>query len=75
MAVDVLACQFSATEWLVLLTPVPDTAMAGSVLALLTTVTVPLSVPVVFGANTMFMIALCPGAMLAPLMPLVTLYA
>jgi len=76
MPVDVLACQFSATEWLVLLTPVPDTAMAGAVLvALLTTVTVPLSVPVVFGANTMFMIAFCPGARVAPLMPLVTLYA
>jgi len=76
MPVDVLACQFSATEWLVLLTPVPDNVMAGAVLvALLTTVTVPLSVPVVFGANTMFMIALCPGARVAPLMPLATLYA
>ena len=59
-----------------LLTPVPDTAMAGAPLvALLTTVTVPLRVPVVFGANTRFMIALCPGANVAPLMPLVTLYA
>jgi hypothetical protein len=60
----------------VLLTPVPDTAIAGAALvALLTTVTVPLSVPVVFGANTMLMIALCPGLRVAPLMPLVTLYA
>lgn len=73
---DVLADQFSATEWLVLLIPVPDTAIAGAVLvALLTTVTVALSVPVVFGANTMLMMALCPGASVAPLMPLVTLYA
>lgn len=69
-----LACQFSATEWVVLLTPVPDTAIAGAVLvALLTTVTVPFIVPVVFGANTMFMTVLCPGTRVAPLMPLVTL--
>jgi len=74
MRVVVLACQFIVTEWLVLLMPVPDTAIAGAALvALLTTVTVPFSVPVVFGANTMFMIALCPGASVAPLMPPVTL--
>jgi len=74
MPVDALACQLSLTEWLVLLTPVPDTAIAGAALvALLTTVTVPFSVPVVFGANTMFMIVLCPGASVAPLMPPVTL--
>lgn len=41
--------------------------------ALLTTVTVELKVPVLFGAKTMFMIADCPAASVAPLMPLVTL--
>jgi hypothetical protein len=66
----------SATEWLVLLMPVPLTATDGAVLvALLTTVTVPLSVPVVFGANTICIVAVCPAASVAPLIPLVTLYA
>jgi hypothetical protein len=60
----------------VLLTPVPATAIAGAALvALLTTVTVELNVPVLFGAKTMCMIADCPAANVAPLMPLVTLYA
>ena len=68
-----LPIQLSATEWLVLLTPVPETAMAGAVfVALLTTVTFPLCVPVVFGAKTMFIVADCPAASVAPLMPLVT---
>lgn len=69
-----LAAQLSATECPVLLTPVPETAIPGAVLvALLTTVTLPVSVPVVFGANTMFIVADCPAASVTPLMPLVTL--
>jgi len=59
-----------------LLIPDPLTATAGAVLvALLTTVTVPLNVPVLFGAKTMCIVADCPAASVAPLMPLVTLYA
>jgi hypothetical protein len=58
----------------VLLMPVPLTATLGAVLvALLITVTLPLKLPVDFGANTMFMVAVCPAASVAPLMPLVTL--
>ena len=71
-----LADQFSATEWPVLLTPVPLTAIAGAApVELLTTVTVALKAPVPFGANTMLIVADCPAAKVAPLMPLVTLYA
>jgi len=70
----VLAVQPSATEWLVPLMPVPLTVTTGAVLvAVLTTVTAPLNVPVLFGAKTMFMVALWPAASVAPLMPLVTL--
>ena len=69
-----LAVQPSVTEWLVLLMPVPFTATAGAVVvALLMTVTVPVNVPMLFGANTIFMVAVCPAASVAPLMPLVTL--
>lgn len=57
-----------------LLTPLPETAIVGAVLAaVLTTVTVELKVPVLFGAKTMFRIAVCPAAKVAPLMPPVTL--
>jgi len=70
----VLADQLSATECIVLLIPEPLTATAGAVfVALLTTVTVPLNVPVLFGANTMCIVAVWPAASVAPLMPLVTL--
>src|SRR5262245_12717922 len=56
--------------------PAPETAIAGAAfVALLTTVTVELKDPVAFGANTMCMVVLCPAAKLAPLTPLVTLYA
>jgi hypothetical protein len=73
---EVLADQLSATEWLALPTPEPVTDTAGAVfVALLTTVIVELNVPALFGANTIFMMALCPAANVAPLMPLVTLYA
>jgi len=72
--VEVLGDQLSATECAVLLMPVPVTAITGAVFAaLLTTVTVPLNVPMVFGANAMFMIADCPAATVAPLIPPVTL--
>jgi hypothetical protein len=60
----------------VLLIPVPVTDTAGAVfVALLTTVTVELKVPVLFGAKTICMVVLCPAAKVAPLTPLVTLYA
>ena len=55
--------------------PVPLTETeSAELVALLTTVTVPLSVPVVFGANTICIVAVCPAASVAPLIPLVTLY-
>ena len=72
--VDVLGDQLSATECAVLLMPVPVTAITGAALAaLLTTVTVPLNAPVVLGANAMFIIADCPAASVAPVIPPVTL--
>jgi hypothetical protein len=71
---DVLAVQLSATEWLVLLMPVPLTATDGGVfVALLTTFTVPVKVPVALGANTTCIVADCPAAKVTPLIPLVTL--
>jgi hypothetical protein len=58
----------------VLLTPVPDTATEfGELVALLTTVTVPLALPVTLGANTTFRFAVCPAESVVPLIPLVTL--
>jgi hypothetical protein len=66
----VLGDQLSATECAVLLMPVPLTATFGAVLvALLTTVTVPLKAPVDFGAKTMFSVARCPAARVAPVRP------
>jgi hypothetical protein len=58
----------------VLLTPVPDTATEfGELEALLTTVTVPLALPVTLGANTTFRFAVCPAESVVPLIPPVTL--
>jgi hypothetical protein len=60
----------------VLLIPVPDTATEfGELLALLTSVTVPPALPVTLGANTTFKFAVCPGEIVVPLIPLVTLNA
>ncbi len=57
-----------------LLTPVPDTATEfGELVALLTSVTVPLALPVTLGANTTFRFAVCPAEIVVPLIPLVTL--
>ena len=57
-----------------LLTPVPDTATEfGEFVALLISVTVPLTLPVVLGANTTLRFAVCPAEIVVPLMPLVTL--
>jgi len=58
----------------VLLTPVPVTASEfGEFVALLTRDTVPLTLPVAFGANTTFNSAVCPAANVVPATPLVTL--
>ncbi len=57
-----------------LLTPVPVTASElGEFVALLTRDTVPLTLPVAFGANTTFSSAVCPAASVVPATPLVTL--
>jgi hypothetical protein len=69
-----LAAQFNATECAVLLTAVPDTASEfGEFVALLTRDTVPLTLPVTLGANTTFNSAVCPAAIVVPVIPLVTL--
>ena len=65
-----LAAQFKLTECAVLLTPAPLTAIAlGVLLALLTILTVPLTLPVALGANTTFNSAVCPAAIVAPAKP------
>jgi hypothetical protein len=57
-----------------LLTPVPVTATEfGELVALLTSVTTPLTLPATLGANTTFNSAVCPAAIVLPLTPLVTL--
>ncbi len=57
-----------------LLTPVPVTATEfGEFVALLTSETAPLTLPVAFGANTTFISAVCPAASVVPATPLVTL--
>ncbi len=57
-----------------LLTPVPDTASElGEFVALLSSDTVPLTLPVAFGANTTFNSAVCPAAIVLPVIPVVTL--
>jgi hypothetical protein len=45
----------------------------GELLALLVMVTPPLTLPVVFGANTTLNSAVCPAAMVVPATPLATL--
>ena len=57
-----------------LLTPVPVTATEfGEFVALLTSVTTPLMLPVTLGANTKLNSAVCPASIVLPLTPLVTL--
>jgi len=69
-----LAPQLNATECAVLLTPVPATlTLLGEFVALLEMLTVPLTLPVAFGANTTFNSAVCPAAMVAPANPLLVL--
>ena len=69
-----LAFQLNETECEVLLTPVPLTAMPfGELVALLTTLTVPLTLPVTLGANATFNSAVCPAATVVPVIPLPTL--
>jgi len=58
----------------VLLTPVPVTeTLLGEFVALLAIVTDPLTPPVLFGAKTTPISAVCPGAIVVPLTPLFTL--
>jgi hypothetical protein len=57
-----------------LLTPVPATASElGEFVALLTNDTVPLTLPVTFGANITFNSAVCPAAIVLPVIPVATL--
>jgi hypothetical protein len=51
-------------------TPSPVSAIvAGEFVALLVTFTLPLTLPAVFGANVTSTVAVCPGAIVAPLAP------
>src|SRR6516164_8035438 len=74
MFAEVLATQVSATECVVAATPVPDTFREpGELLALLVTVTVPVTLPAALGAKSTLRTAVCPAARVAPLTPLSTL--
>ena len=69
-----LADHVSVTEWLVLLTPLPETAIElGEFVALLAMLMFPVTLPVTCGANSTFNIADWPAAMVAPAKPLLTL--
>ena len=81
MLVEALAFQLSATECCEppppanrLPTPVPETLKeTGELLALLVTVTVPVTLPEALGAKSTCRTAVCPAAMVAPPTPLRTL--
>ena len=65
-----LASQLSVTECAVTDNPVPLTAsVAGEFVALLATLTLPLTLPAVFGAKVTFTVVFCPGATVVPLTP------
>ena len=76
MFAEGLASQLSSAEYVVPpeATPVPDTFREpGELLALLVTVTVPVTLPAALGENSTFRTADCPAARVAPLTPLRTL--
>jgi hypothetical protein len=68
---DVLASQLSATDGAVAETPVPLHAIdVGEFVALLVIVTLPLIFPALFGSKATSNVAVCSGAIVAPLSPL-----
>lgn len=65
--VDVLAIQFNVAECEIGWTPVPDrVTVAGELVALLVTVTLPVTLPVPDGANVTLSVAVCPGVRICP---------
>lgn len=71
-----LAVQVNPTEWLVPLTPLPDSAIeVGELLALLVITICPLSLPVIFGENSTSKFAVWPAERLTPPKPLIVLKA
>ena len=62
MTLEVLGVQFSVAECETVCAPVPDTAMVGELLALLTTLTAPLKLPDVVGSKITPNVVLCPAA-------------
>jgi hypothetical protein len=68
MSADELASQFRMTECADAATPSPvSPIVAGEFVALLVTFTLPLTLPVVFGAKVTSTVADCPGAIVVPL--------
>lgn len=71
-----LAVQVNPTEWLVPLTPLPDSAIeVGELLALLVITICPLSLPVIIGENSTSKFAVWSGERLTPAKPLIVLKA
>jgi hypothetical protein len=68
---DVLAVHVRTTECETCCTPVPDKAIAGELVALLATATLPLTAPATEGANVTFNVAAWVGANVVPDAPLV----
>jgi hypothetical protein len=67
MTVDVLAFQVKVAEWEIGWTPTPDKVIdAGEFEALLTTETLPVTLPVAAGAKVTFKITVCPGFTISP---------
>jgi hypothetical protein len=62
MTLEVLGVQFSVAECETVCTPVPDSAMVGEPVALLTTLTVPLKLPDVAGSKITLKVVICPAA-------------
>jgi hypothetical protein len=62
MTLEVLGVQLSVAQCETVSTPVPDTAMFGELVALLTMLTVPLKLPDVVGSKVTPNVVLCPAA-------------
>jgi len=65
--VDVLATQFNSAECATGWTPVPErVTVAGELVALLATVTLPVAPTAAAGVNVTFSVAVCPGVRTCP---------
>ena len=67
MTVDVLAFQVRVPEWEIGATPIPVKVIdAGELDALLTTETLPVTLPVAAGAKVTFKVTICPEVTISP---------